>query len=75
MTTQTPASEPAQSQGAWVPAALTAMGTVLTLTVCAGVGIVVYAHPALMNPVTAAFGAFAALGLVATFVITLVRRR
>ncbi|MFJ1549987.1 hypothetical protein [Streptomyces sp. NPDC088246] len=67
--------EPAPSPGAWVPAALAAIGVVLALTVCAVVGLVVHECPALREPVTAVFGAITALGLVAAFVVSLTRRR
>ncbi|MFE6163724.1 hypothetical protein ACFQ7F_32955 [Streptomyces sp. NPDC056486] len=58
-----------------MPAALTAMGIVLALTVCAVAGIVIHEYPALKEPLTAAFGTINTLGLISAFVVSMTHRR
>ncbi|WP_299542476.1 hypothetical protein [uncultured Streptomyces sp.] len=69
------APEPGPGTAAWVPAAVAAIGVVLTLTVCAVVGFAFHEYPALREPASGAFAVVTGLGMVTTIVISVTRRR
>lgn len=72
--TPAPAVPAAPAPSGWVPAALTAIGIVVTLTACGFGAFLVYAYPAVREPLGTAIGIATVLGMVTALIISLRRR-
>ncbi|MFJ2923103.1 hypothetical protein [Streptomyces sp. NPDC087307] len=71
-----PASDPAApaATGNWIPAAVAAIAVTVTLLACGFAGFLVYAYPALREPLGAALGVLTALGMLTALIVSLCRR-
>ncbi|WP_406016359.1 hypothetical protein OG520_39370 [Streptomyces sp. NBC_00984] len=58
----------------WIPAAVTAIAVTVTLLACGFTGFLVYAYPALREPLSAAAGIAGFLGVVAALIVSMCRR-